>query len=364
MFGIDSGWLLPATGVAMGTLVGFVTRRSHFCTMSALERHWYAGDSNGLRAWVLAAATAMLFTQALVATGSIDLSGSFYMVPMINWAGSILGGLMFGIGMALVGTCAFGAIVRMGGGNLRALVVLTGIGLAALAAQRGLIGHFRTGVIEPLALPLKGTATQSLGEIIAAFSGIDFGFLLPLLLCLAAFAWVFSSPTFRKEGWKIAAGLTLGGAIAGGWLATSFYAQTLMTPVELEAGSFVMPVGDLIFQVITVTGTIPDYGIGLAVGVFCGAAIAAWSTDDMRWEACDDARELGRHLLGAFLMGTGGVLALGCTIGQGVSALSTMSVSAPLSIVAMALGSRLGLGYLVEGAPFGFMQSTRRQPAE
>ena len=108
-------------------------------------------------------------------------------------------------------------------------------------------------------------------------------------------------------------------------------------------------------QIILVTGALPDYGVGLMVGVFLGAAVAAWRADAMRWEACDDARELGRHLAGAFLMGTGGVFALGCTIGQGVSAVSALALSAPLAMISIVVGARIGLSFLLEGTFFGFL---------
>jgi uncharacterized membrane protein YedE/YeeE len=140
---IDSGWLLSLSGCLVGAIIGYAARRSHFCTMAALERHWYAGDDGPLRAWVLAAMTALVATQLLSAAGIASIDTSFYLTEPLPIAGAVIGGLMFGFGMALVGTCGFGALVRLGGGNLRALVVLTGLGLAALAAQRGVTAHVR-----------------------------------------------------------------------------------------------------------------------------------------------------------------------------------------------------------------------------
>jgi uncharacterized protein len=272
---------------------------------------------------------------------------------------------MFGFGMALVGTCGFGAVVRLGGGNLRALVVLTGVALAAIAAQRGVTGHFRLAAIEPFSLYVG--RDQSLGAAVESFTGMRLDIVLALVIGGGLLAWIFSSGAFRRDRGKIAAGTVIGLCIAAGWAVTSFFAERLFVPVQLEAGSFVMPVGDLILLLITVTGALPDYGVGLVIGVLAGAALAAWRSDDMRWEACDDARELSRHLLGAFLMGTGGVFAVGCTIGQGVSAFSVMALSTPLTIAAIVFGARMGLGYLVEGSAIGFLQnfgSRSSHPAE
>lgn len=357
MLFLESPWGLALCGVVIGIVMGFVARRHHFCTLSALERHWYAGDSNGIRSWALAAITALAATQLLVAGNLIDVSASFYLTEPLPIAGSIIGGLMFGFGMALVGTCGFGAIIWLGGGNLRALVVLTGIGLAAIAAQRGITGHLRVGLLDPMRVDLEAFGGQSLGAIASHLSGLNLALAIATLIVVAGGWWVFRDPGFRKDRGKIIAGLAIGLGIAAGWIATSFYSRHLFVPVQVEAGSFVMPVGDTIMQIITVTGSVPDYGVGLVFGIFLGAALAAWRADDMRWEACDDARELSRHLLGAFLMGTGGVFALGCTIGQGVSAASLMAVSVPLAMLSIILGARIGLGWLVEGSAFGFLKA-------
>lgn len=362
----DSAWALPGAGVLIGSVIGFAARRYHFCTMSALERHWYAGDSTGLRSWVLAAAVALTLTQAMAAIGWLDISDSFYLTEPLYVAGTIIGGIMFGIGMALVGTCGFGAIIRLGGGNMRALVVLTGIALAALAAQRGLTGHARIALLDPFSLDLDRFGGQSAGALLSGLVGYEVTFPLAIAIAAVLFVWIFRSAAFRRDREKITSGIVIGAGISAGWLATSTLSDRLFDPVQIEAGSFVMPLGDAMLQIITVTGTLPDYGVGLVAGILIGATISAWRSRDMRWEACDDARELSRHLIGAFLMGTGGVFALGCTIGQGVSAVSVMAVSTPIAMLSIAFGARIGLAYLLEGSAFAFLRRHDHsgQPAE
>ncbi|MBX2830868.1 MAG: YeeE/YedE family protein [Rhodospirillales bacterium] len=357
MMGLDNPWALPLFGILTGIVVGFVARRQHFCTMAALERYWFANNSIGLRAWVLAAVTALLCTQSLIAIGAIDISQSFYITENLSLVGSILGGLMFGFGMAFVGTCGFGAIIRLGGGNLRALVVLTGLGLAAIAAQRGITGHFRVWVLDPMSFDFTAAGSQSTGTILSQATGLNLQYPLALIIGITALWWIFRSSDFRQEHAKIWGALIIGACISLGWVWTTTFEAHLFVETQIEAGSFVTPVGDTIMQIITVTGTLPDYGVGLVIGVFVGAALAAWKSNDLRWEACDDARELGRHLLGAFLMGTGGVFALGCTIGQGVSAFSVMAISSPIVMISIAIGARVGLGVLLEGSPFGFLRA-------
>jgi len=365
---IDLTFVLPLLGVFAGCVLGFVGRATHFCTLSALELHWYAGNSSGLRTWVLAAVAALIGTQLLVAVGAANPSASFYLEPGFPWTGAILGGAMFGLGMALVGTCGFGAVLRLGGGSLRALVVLTVIGLAALAAQRGIVGLIRVPLVDDHIVTFSQAGSQSMGDIASAMAGIDLRWLVAILMISAGLGWVFRDRSYRTAYRRIGSALAIGAVIPFGWWATSFVAAHSFDPVQIEAGSFVVPVGDSILQLITYTGVRPDYGVGLIAGTLVGAVLAALWKRDIRWEACDDARELGRHILGGTLMGIGGVFAMGCTVGQGITAFSTMAISAPVVMLSMAFGARLGLAWLVEGsvlAAFRRNQGTaHRHPAE
>lgn len=360
----DIGWLLPIAGGLAGLVIGAAARLDRFCTLSALERHWYANDSSGIRTWVLAATVAIIATQAMTLSGLIDLRSSFYLSTNFGWTGAIIGGLAFGFGMALVGTCGFGALVRLGGGSLRSLVVLLVLGLSALAAQRGLIAQARVKIVDDLAVDLSFAGDQSLGSLASALFGFDAQLLTALVIVGLLLFWVFSSADYRQNFGHIATATVIGCAIAFGWLATTWGASHAFEPVQLEAGSFVVPVGDTLIQFIAYTGVLPDYGVGLVVGVTLGAAVVAWRKRDVRWEACDDARELGRHIIGAFLMGTGGVFAMGCTIGQGVTAASTLALSVPLVMLSIAVGARLGLSYLLEGSMWSAFRLSNHGPAE
>lgn len=360
----DVGWLLPIAGGLAGIIIGAAARRDRFCTLAALERYWYANDSSGLRTWILAATVALIATQAMALTGVIDLQRTFYLSPNFGWTGAILGGLAFGFGMALVGTCGFGALVRLGGGSLRSLVVLLVLGLSALAAQRGLIAQGRVEIVDNLAADLSFAGDQSLGSIVSALLGFDARLAVAFFIAGLLLFWIFSSADYRRRLGNIVTGSIIGLGVAFGWLATTWIAHRAFEPVQIEAGSFVVPVGDTLIQFIAFTGVLPDYGVGLVVGVALGAALVAWRKHDVRWEACDDARELGRHIVGAFLMGTGGVFAMGCTIGQGVTAASALAVSAPVVMLSIAIGARLGLAYLLEGSIWSVFRITHHESAE
>ena len=356
-------WFLPVAGLCAGAVLGFAARANHFCTMSGLERYWYAGDGRGLRTWMLAAVVALVATQALQAAGHVETADSFYIRSDFAWIGAIAGGISFGFGMALVGTCGFGALVRLGGGSLRSLIVLIVLGLSAMSAQKGVVAQARVALSDNFAIDLSGVGGQSLGAIASHFAGTDLTIVVAALVAVAMLGWIFSSTDYRRRFGAIATGVTVGLVITFGWWATSQAAARSFEIVQIEAGSFVVPVSDTILQFVTFTGVLPDYGVGLVVGVVLGAAACALWKRDVRWEACDDARELGRHLAGGVLMGVGGVFAMGCTIGQGVTAVSALAISAPVVLASIFLGARMGLAYLIEGSPFGAFRAASA-PAE
>jgi len=344
--GFEAPWSMPLWGLAIGLLLGALARTTHFCTLAALERHWYAGDSRGLRTWMTMTLAAIVATQALGAAGAIDTGSIAYLSAPFNPLASVLGGLAFGLGMAMVGTCGFGALVQLGGGNLKALVVVTTIGLSALATQRGVLAVVRERAIEPLAIALPG-GSQSLPALAERVSGVAIGHVVASLVIVSFAAWILRDRAFRRDHAALATGTALGLLVAIGWWVTTHGAEAQLRPVALEGASFVRPPSELLFHLTIQTGLVPRYSVGLVLGVVLGAVLVAARRHDMRWEACDSARELGRHLAGATLMGVGGVLALGCTIGQGVSAFSVLALSAPITFASMIVGARVGLGWLL-----------------
>ncbi len=357
-------WFLAFAGLGAGILLGFVARANHFCTMSALERMWYADDRRGVRTWMLAAATALIATQSLQALGMVDTESSFYIHSSFAWVGAIAGGIAFGFGMALVGTCSFGALVRLGGGSLRSLIVLIVLGLAAMSAQKGLVAQARVALSDNHAIDLSEMGGQSIGALASWWTKHDLTLTIALAAGFALLCWIFSDRRYRGHTGSILTGLTIGLIITFGWWATTYATEHSFEVVQIEAGSFVVPVADTILHAITFTGVVPDYGVGLVLGVIAGAAVCAAWKRDVRWEACDDARELSRHLAGGALMGFGGVFAMGCTIGQGVTGISALALSAPLVLASIFLGAKLGLAYLIEGSPLGAFRALDRQPAE
>ncbi|MDA9449955.1 MULTISPECIES: YeeE/YedE family protein [Bradyrhizobium] len=336
-----------ACGLAAGAVLGVAGRAGRFCTLAMLEDAFFGSDFRRLKSFALAAAVALLATQALAAFGIVDLSRSIYLTASIGLGGAIIGGLMFGVGMALVGTCGFGTLVRVGGGDLRAIVVFLVLGLSALATMRGITGMLRLMLIEPLSLRLPEGSTQTLTSLLGAGSAMRA--ILVVAISAALAFWALADGRLIRSPRLLASGLAVGAAIAFGWFATGWLADDEFDPARVSSLSFVAPLGDAILYVATFSGARLNFGIGSVAGVVAGSFAAAMLARGFRWEACDDARELKRHMIGALLMGIGGIMSMGCTIGQGLSALSTLAVSAPVTMLAIACGARLGLEFTMTG---------------
>ncbi|MBB4256384.1 MULTISPECIES: YeeE/YedE family protein [unclassified Bradyrhizobium] len=336
-----------ACGLAAGAVLGVAGRAGRFCTLAMLEDAFFGSDFRRLKSFALAAAVALLATQALAAFGIVDLSRSIYLTASIGLGGAIIGGLMFGVGMALVGTCGFGTLVRVGGGDLRAIVVFLVLGLSALATMRGITGMLRLMLIEPLSLRLPEGSTQTLTSLLGAGSAMRA--ILVVAMSAALAFWALADGRLIRSPRLLASGIAVGAAIAFGWFATGWLADDEFDPVRVSSLSFVAPLGDAILYVATFSGARLNFGIGSVAGVVAGSFAAAMLARGFRWEACDDARELKRHMIGALLMGIGGIMSMGCTIGQGLSALSTLAVSAPVTMLAIACGARLGLEFTMTG---------------
>ena len=346
--------LAPSTiaalcGLGVGVVLGLAARVGRFCTLGAVEDAFFGNDTRRIRAFALALAVAIAATQTLALSGLVDLKQSVYLHPDFGLAGAVVGGLMFGVGMALVGTCGYGALARVGGGDLRAVIVVMVIGVSAVAMMRGATGLVRVAWIDPISIHFTA-GSQALGDLASAATGLTLHAAIAAIIVATLVAWAFASAAFRHSRRDILAGIAVGLAVAFGWFATGVLGADDFDPARIASVSFAAPVGEALLYLMTFSGSRADFAIGAVFGVIVGAFVGAFAKGQFRWEACDDARELRRHLAGAFLMGTGGTLAMGCTIGQGLAAASALAVSAPVVTVSVVLGARIGLGYLMEGS--------------
>ncbi|MEE8308455.1 MAG: YeeE/YedE family protein [Gammaproteobacteria bacterium] len=353
MIELTTGHLVALSGFVLGMIAGWVARWARFCTFGAVEDMVLLGDLRRMKSWALAIAVAMLAVQLMHVSDIARIDQTFYLGTKFHWAGAIVGGLLFGLGMALVGTCGFGTLVRLGGGDLKSFVAFLVMGLTAYMTAGGVTGYARRYVLEAVDLDLTSIGGQGLPHFAAALFGMDAQVLwMPMALIVTGLllAWCFSGGGLKRNPRDITSGIITGLVVAGGFAATGIIGNDPFEPTPVRSLSYVIPPGRSVIYLLTFIGAAIDFSIALVFGTIAGSlAVALWKSE-LRIEAYDDAREMRRHLLGAFLMGFGGVSAYGCTIGQGVSGMATLSAAAPLALGSILIGATGGLYYLLTGS--------------
>ncbi len=322
-----------------GALAGGGARYGRLCTMGAIEDALVGRDFRAAKAWGVALAVALLATQGGVAGGLIDLNGAAFQSRDLHVAGAALGGLLFGFGMTLAGTCSFGLLVRAGSGDLRAGMTALVVGIFAFAATSGLLAPFRVHLASIGTLSTGPAGGQTSARTIAAIT-----FAL-MLLALPVF-----DRRLRRRPRLLLGSALLGLAVAAGWALTGRAVEAL-TLDRPESLSFVAPVGRALLQFMMEPFRNIGFGVAAMLGVLVASGAVSTLRGELRWEAFDDPTEMRRHLFGAALMGIGGVVGQGCTIGQGLSAASTLALSAPIFVAGVLTGARLGLWHLIDGWP-------------
>jgi uncharacterized membrane protein YedE/YeeE len=343
---------------ALGALFGAVAQRTHFCTMGAIADIVHIGDWNRMRQWLLAIAVAVIGTNLLAYFGIIDITKSLYATPRLIWLSNIVGGLLFGFGMVLASGCGSKTLVRIGSGNLKSLVVFLVLGLTAFATLKGILAVPRVSLLDTISLHLP--TTQDLPSIAAQWLG-NKSFMQLIIAAVTAvplLIFVFASRSFRTTE-NIAAGLIIGGVIVAAWYVSGKVGHLAEDPNTLEevflrtnsgkmeSFSFVAPYAyalDLLMMWTDQSKTI-SFGIAAVLGVITGSLCAALTSKSFRWEGFGSIEDITNHLIGAALMGFGGITALGCTIGQGLSGISTLSIGSVLTFAAIIGGAISALKY-------------------
>ncbi|MBN9457404.1 MAG: YeeE/YedE family protein [Bosea sp.] len=351
-----SAWGATVAGMLVGGACGFTVRRARLCSFGAIEDAWMGGDTRRLRIFGLALAVALAGAQSLIGLGLLDPVNATYVQPALPWLSIAIGSTMFGLGMALVGTCSFGSLVRLGAGDLRSLIVMMVFGSVAYATLRGMLAPLRIEILERVAWPVPGGLKGDLASMLAYLGAPHPRLAFSAAAVTVLVAAVAADARLRRSPRLLVAGLTLGLAVVAGWWVTGVAVDAFDHVPKAQSLTFVSPVGRALYAVLTSPAALLEFGIGTLVGVTFGSFLSALYDREFRWEAFDDDREMRRHLLGAVLMGGGGVLAGGCTIGQGISAGSMLALSWPLAIAGMMIGARIGIAFLMEGSLRGLLR--------
>ncbi|HFC05253.1 MAG TPA: YeeE/YedE family protein, partial [Rhizobiales bacterium] len=289
MIGAPFSFYIALLGLLGGFAVGFVARRSNFCTLGAIEETYYGTERSRLRTWVLAVGVAILGTQALDFYGFINISDSFYLLPQLRLVGSILGGMLFGLGMALVGTCAFGMLLRAGGGDMRSLVSTLILGFVGYMTANGILAYISVFLVEAGNIAMVNSQTSSISELILGPSSRG-QFAVALVLSLVAIGWALSSPRYLLNTWSVMTGVVFGMVIVYGWWVTGTAGQDGFEQVQFESYRFARPIGDTLVYAMTFSGASITFPIGGVIGVLLGAFTASLADGSFRFEAFDDPR--------------------------------------------------------------------------
>ena len=376
----QSVFLWATFGIAL--LLGALANKTNFCTMGAISDWVNMGDTGRLRAWMFAMAVAMLGVAALEAGGLVKLASTFppYRANQLVWAENLLGGLMFGIGMTLASGCGNKTLIRIGGGNLKSIIVLVVIAVIAYYMTNPFPGSDKTlfttlfyDWIRPLAVTLQ--TNQDLGAIVAgsgnaATPRLVIGGILGLVLI----GFAFTSADFRNNSDNILGGLVVGLAVLAAWYVTSnvmvnadgqsFSLQNFVSeqwdmyakpdelkpadsrPLSTQSFTFINPMGQTFgyamsgFKLTTLT-----FGVMSVAGVILGSLLWSLVSRSFRLEWFVSVKDFFNHVIGAILMGFGGVLAMGCTIGQGVTGVSTLAVGSFIALLAIIVGCASTMKY-------------------
>ena len=371
----QSTFLWLTFGIAF--ILGAVVNKTNFCTMGAVSDWVNMGDTGRMRAWFLAIAVAMIGVVVLEYFGKVSPDGSFppYRGTQLVWAENLLGGLMFGIGMTLASGCGNKTLIRIGGGNIKSIFVLLVISVIAYFmtnpfpdSDKTLFSVLFLGWLRPLAITLSDH--QDLGTLVAGAAGaVKARLIIGGVLGLAILVWVFKSADFRSNRDNILGGLVVGLAVLGAWYVASNVmvkvdgeTHTLVDYVQqwdffsnsdagkpassralsVQSFTFINPMGQTLgYAASGFKHEMLTFGVMAVLGVIAGSL--AWSLFSRRFriEWFASGKDFISHIVGAALMGFGGVLALGCTIGQGITGVSTLALGSFIALFGFIAGSAI-----------------------
>jgi uncharacterized protein len=346
---------------ALAFIFGAIAQRTHFCTMGAVADIVNFGDWSRMRMWLLAMGVAIVGFNTMVAFGWVQAGQSVYAGPKLLWLSNAVGGLLFGFGMVLASGCGSKTLVRIGGGSLKAVVVFVVLGIAAYATLRGITAVARVATLDAAAITLP--TTQDLPSLLAHATGAGQRMLAHTVgggIGLALIVWVLLRPEGRKAD-VLLAGLGLGAVIVAVWWVSGRLGHLAEHPVTLEevfiatntqrmeSLTFVAPMAYALDWLILFSdkSKVLTLGIVSTAGVVLGSALVALATRSFRWEGFAGTEDTANHIVGAVLMGVGGVTAMGCTVGQGLSGVSTLAVGSFIALLAIWAGGVAGVRYQV-----------------
>jgi len=319
------------SGLLIGVLFGMTVQATGFCLNRSLRERWSQTSTAKMGAFSLAIGVAILGSQTLHAAGLVDLSTAIYLAPSFSWLLVPLGGLMFGYGMMIANGCAARTLVLFAHGNMRSFVVLLCLVIAAFATL--------TGVLAPWRSAIGAASTTSVPLIIEQASWIKWSVVVLVSLVTIGYGLRHANPFQHTRAFV--SGVVIGLLVVFGWLVTGWLGFDEFDPKPASSLTFISPIGESIQYLMIATGMKPTFGIAVVSGVLAGSFLTAAARGQLRIEGFHQPRDILRYMSGGALMGIGGALAMGCSVGQGLTGLSTLSLHSVLAAVSILVGARL-----------------------
>ena len=332
-----AGTLTILAGLGIGAVIGAAALISNFCALGGIADILFAKDWRRIRTWMLAAGVAVIGTQALDSAGVLHVDG--VLVPYLLWLPTLLGGALFGFGMAISGGCINRALVRLGAGSVKSLVIVLVAGVVSALTLAGPLAPIADALARAGRLDLM-VAPDALHRIFGMLPMLDTEMVRWFFVALIGGGltiYALKDSWFRATRDQLFGGLIIGAMIPLAWFVSG----------STMAINFAAPVGG--FFLIFSERALPSFALAAVVGVPVGTFIAGLVTGNLALETFTDRSEIPRNLIGAALMGFGGTIALGCTFGQGLSGLSLLSVNAMLTVAGIVFGCIWGIRYFEAG---------------
>ncbi len=362
-------------------MLGMVANKTNFCTMGAVSDLVNMGDSGRFRAWVLAATVALIGVLILEGLGHANLSSTTlppYRGSEFQWGRYLLGGFLFGIGMTLGSGCGNKTLIRIGGGNIKSIFVFIMIAVVAyymVDPYKQLTSTWYQSFFAPWLgkASISLSSNQDLGSMVGTAVGVTpvkMRLVLGALIAAVSLFILFRSADFRKSFDNVFAGIFIGLVVIAAWYFTSnisisgsdghqsltqFYnnwdfamdsavgkPKNGSTNLLPQSFTFISPIGQAFgYAGSGFSKTFLSFGVVSVIGVILGSLLWSLISRRFRIEWFASVKDFVTHIIGGILMGFGGVLGLGCTIGQGITGISTMALGSFLVFISIVFGSAL-----------------------
>jgi uncharacterized membrane protein YedE/YeeE len=318
---LDTNGEVALASFVLGAGFGALARWSGFCLRGAVEDALTTPEAPRTRVFLLAMVVALMSVQALVAWGHLDLSKAVVLPTSLFWGGALLGGTLFGVGMVLTGGCGTRMLVLAAGGNLRSVVVFVVFGFVAYATIRGILAPTRAALMAASSVTLgRQTLPLAVGGGVLA----------------AALTFILWRPVAMRQ---LLAGALIGALVPAGYLITAVLGHDDFDPTVVESLNVTRGGGDSLIYLLTWTGSKINFGIAFVAGIVVGAVLVAALRREFRLEGFERPADMLRYALGGALMGVGGVLALGCTVGNGLTGIASLAPTSFIALPAMVLAA-------------------------